>query len=215
MAKAATQKVVHLSKQSADEMTPYASETAMPMKRIKVIIDGRTPLLTHNPEAMGQGSKTKRGSRIPEPEDEAEAGCYRMEDGALAIKGEAPRGAILGAASAWKMKNRATMKSALSHITIVEELIPLLDLAGNPLKSYEIDRRRAIVVKQGIIRSRPKFNEWSCTFTIEFDPAIVVEPRTIVEILADAGGRIGVGDFRPARNGWFGRFAVRSYAFLD
>ncbi len=197
------------------EMIPYANEAAMPMRRIRVIIDGRTPLLTHNPEAMGQGAKTKRGTRIPEPADEAEAGCYRMENGALAIKGEAPRAAILNAASEWKMKKQATMKSRLSHITVLEELIPLLDHAGNPLTSYEIDRRRAIVVRQGIIRARPKFNEWSCTFTIEYDPALVAEPKLVVDILQDAGGRVGIGDYRPKCNGWFGRFGVRSYQFLD
>lgn len=214
-ARKATAEVVHLDQHSPGEMIPYASEAAMPMRRIRVIIDGRTPLLTHNPEAMGSGAKAKRGTRIPEPADEAEAGCYRMEDGALAIKGEAPRGAILHAAGAWKTKRSATMKSHLSHITVIEELTPLLDRAGEPLTSYEIDRRRAIVQKQGIIRARPKFNEWSCTFTIEYDPVLVPEPKLIVDILQDAGGRIGIGDYRPKCNGWFGRFGVRSYQFLD
>jgi hypothetical protein len=196
--------------------TPYSTEQLTPMRRIRVTIEGRTPLLTHNPQAMGMAPRTGRGTRIPEPEDEAEAGCYRLSDGSLAIKGEAARGAILHAAGEWKVKRSATMKSRLSHITVIEELVPLLDPhSGAPLTSYVIDRRRAIVQRQGVLRARPKFDAWACTFTIEFDPVLVPEPKLILDILQDAGGRIGVGDYRPNRGGWFGRFAVRSYQFLD
>jgi hypothetical protein len=84
---------------------------------------------------------------------------------------------------------------------------------GTPIKDYIIDRRRAIIQRNGIIRCRPCFPEWSCTFTIEYDPELIgKEPKIIADVLQDAGNRIGVGDFRPSRNGPFGRFKVRNYA---
>lgn len=195
-------------------MTPYASGDVIKAARIRIVVDGRTPLLTHNPASMNVVAEAGRGTRIPEAEVEAEAGCYRMEDGSLAIKGESFRASLLKAAGAWKMK-WSTAKSRLSHVVVVEELIPLQRRDGSQITDYAIDARRAIVQKQGIIRRRPRFDEWSCEFTVEYDPALVLEPKLIIDVLADAGGRIGVGDYRPDRNGWFGRFTVRAYGLID
>ena len=50
-----------------------------------------------------------------------------------------------------------------------------------------------------------------CVITFEYDPMLVPNPKLIVDILADAGGRIGVGDYRPACGGWFGRFNIIGY----
>jgi hypothetical protein len=209
MAKKVEAKIIDLN-----VMVPYESGTTTPMRRIRIIVDGRSPLLTHNPASMGTAPEVGKGSRVPKAEDEAEAGTYRMQNGAFALKGESFRATILGAAGAWKAK-RSSMKSALSHITVCEELVPLQYRDGTPIKSYAIDARRAIIQRQGIIRRRPRYDEWSCCFTVEFDPNLVVDPKLICDILSDAGGRIGVGDYRPQKNGWFGRFSVRSYQIMD
>ena len=202
--------VLALETKQPDVMTPYDSGP-LQTGRLTIIVDGRTPLLTHNPQSMAVVHGPSKQSRIPDPQDEAEAGCYRRDDGALCIKGDSFRGSLLLAAGAWKTKGKATMKSRLAHIVVTEELIPIKHKDGALATSYEIDRRRVMVQKNGIIRSRPKFIDWSCGFTIEYDPAIVTDPKIICDIFNDAGGRIGVGDFRPGKNGWFGRFAVRSY----
>jgi hypothetical protein len=159
---------------------------------------------------MGIDLSAKRGTRIPEAEVEAENGVYRLPDGCCGIKGEAFRAALLGAAGAWKAK-RSTMKSHLAHIVVTEELVPLLRLDGTPIKDYVIDARRAIVQRQGIIRRRPRFEEWTATFTIEFDPVLIPKPEIIPEIMNDGGNRMGVGDFRPQKNGPFGRFRVKNF----
>jgi hypothetical protein len=204
-------KVVKMETKPQSEVRIYNQETAV--AQIKITVRGVYPLMTHNPSTMGQGQEAKRGSRIPEAEVEAEAGTYRLEDGSCAIKGESFRGCILDAAGAWKAK-RSTMKSRLSHITIVEELLQLRHHDETPITSYEIDARRAVIKKQGIIRRRPKYAEWQCDFTVQYDPVLVPEPLIIVDIAADAGGRIGVGDYRPQKNGPFGRFKVISYQLL-
>lgn len=180
-------------------------------KRIIIVVDGIKPLLTHNPESMGVEKGPGKGSRIPEAEIEAEAGVYRLPDGTCGIKGDAFRGSGLTAAAAWKAKGKRTMKSLLSHITVVEDLIPLMHADDTPIKDYVIDKRRAIIQRNGIIRCRPCFPEWSARFTIEYDPELIPDPKIIADILQDAGNRIGVGDFRPGRNGPFGRFRVRQY----
>jgi hypothetical protein len=195
------------------EMVPYDSVVGK-AGRLRVIVDGITALLTHNPASMGISPDAMKGGRIPAPDVEAEAGIYRMPDGTCAIKGEAFRASALAAAGAWRMK-KSTARTRLAHMIVIEELIPLCRKDGRPITDYAIDSRRAIVQRQGIVRSRPRFDEWSATFTVEYDPILVTDPKLIVDILQDSGSRIGVGDYRPARNGWFGRYVVRSYAVLD
>lgn len=191
---------------------PYGNADLVTAARLVITIDGIKPLLTHNPESMTVEKGPGKGSRIPEAAAEAEAGTYRTAEGICCLKGEAFRASLLGAASAWKGKNRSTMKSVLSHVTVVEELVELRHPDGSSITNYVIDARRVSIQKASIIRRRPKFDEWSCTFTVEYDSAMVPDPKIIVDIVQDAGNRIGVGDYRPAKNGPFGRFRVREYA---
>src|SRR5262245_18713972 len=197
-----------------EQMIPYDEATSTKAHRIRIIVDGKTPLLTHNPESMSIIKEATKGSRIPAPEIEAEAGCYRMADGTCVVKGESFRGCELAAAGAYRIK-KASLRYAFAHILVLEELLPLLRRYGTPISDYVIDKRRAIVQRQGIIRCRPRFDEWSAMFTFQYDPLIVTEPKLIVDVLQDGGGRIGVGDYRPAKNGWFGRFDVRAYQIFD
>jgi hypothetical protein len=210
-----TAKVMALKSEDEIMMIPYATDV-MRAGRLRVIVDGVGSLLTHNPASMSvsSGSDAMKGGRIPMPEDEAEAGVYRLEDGTCGIRGDAFRASALAAAGAWRMK-KSTARTRLAHMVVIESIIPLCRKDGKSISDYAIDGRRAIIQKQGIIRHRPRFDEWSATFTIEYDPVLVPDPKLIVDIFADAGGRIGVGDYRPARNGWFGRYRVRSYAVLD
>jgi hypothetical protein len=195
------------------EMIPYAAES-VPAGRLRVILDGVSPLLTHNPESMQISTDAKKGSRIPDEAVEAEAGVYRLPDGTCGLKGEAIRASLVGASGAWKVK-RASLRSRVAHVVVVEELVPLMRRDGTPISDYVIDKRRAIVQRQGIIRRRPRFDEWSVALTIEYDPILVTEPKILVDVLNDAGNRMGIGDYRPAKNGWFGRFRVRAFKILD
>jgi hypothetical protein len=190
-----------------EQMTPYEASTAQ-SGRIRILVEGRCPLLTHNPASMYATAETKKGGNIPKPEDEAEAGTYRTEDGTCAVTGEGFRASLLAASSAFKIpKKRYSARSVLEHITVVEDLVPLMRYDGTPIRDYAIDARRAIIQGNGIIRHRPRFDEWRCTFTIEYDPLLWPNVKVLIDILADAGQRKGVGDYRPR----FGRFGVIGY----
>jgi len=181
-------KITTLKAKPEIEMTPYAADEAR-AGRLRIIVDGITPLMTHNPASMGAGSReAMKGGRIPEPDVEAEAGVYRLPDGTCGIRGEAFRASPLAAAGAWRMK-KSTARTRLAHMVVVEDLIPLCRKDGTPISDYAIDARRAIIQKQGIIRHRPRFDDWSAAFTIEYDPVLVPDPKLIVDILQDAGGR--------------------------
>lgn len=65
-----------------------------------------------------------------------------------------------------------------------------------------VDRRPVKVQRNSIIRSRPRFNEWSCAFELEFDEAICNADG--VRQWLDRAGRSALGDYRPM----FGQFEV-------
>lgn len=181
---------------------------------------GQSPLLTHNPASMQASSaqgKTKRTvSEIPTPEVEAERGLYLDDEGRKCMPGIAFRNAFIKAASSFRgpwQKKRETLKAIVSHCTVREELVPLLDAKGKPMEKYKVDMRRAMVQRNGVTRCRPRFDAWRATFTLLWDDAILVADEDTLrgifsDVFNDAGKRIGVGDYRPANGGWFGRFQV-------
>jgi hypothetical protein len=174
-----------------------------------------SPLLTHNPASMAIPKAVgTRGSNIPLPEVEAEAAVYRLADGQCAIPAIALRSAIIEAAGAWKAAGRrSSMKSVLSHIEVMDELLPLWNPDdGSPLTSYAIDRRRVRVQRAGVMRARPRFEHWGTTIILGYDEVLLTQPDIIREIANDAGRRFGVGDYRPQTKGWFGKFTVTDEA---
>ena len=52
-----------------------------------------------------------------------------------------------------------------------------------------------------------KFDEWSASFTVEVDEELIDRDR-LDAWLDIAGRRVGVGDWRPEKSGFYGRFAT-------
>ena len=182
----------------------------MAISKFRVV--GKSPgLLTHNPAGMGadEGKPRKAGAAYDSPEVAAEKGCYRTEDGTCAIPGNAFRTAIVLASKKFKAKRgRGSLFGDLSHIMVVEDLVPLTTPnPGKPITTFDIDQRRVRVQRQGIIRARPLFRVWAAEFSVDYDDEIV-EAEKIKVVLAEAGIKFGVGDYRPGCGGPFGRFDV-------
>jgi hypothetical protein len=88
----------------------------------------------------------------------------------------------------------------------VDEYSVLVDPENDkPLREYCIDTRRAIVQRNGVLRSRPKFEKWGCYVHLEIDLDIT-NPQQVEEALNMAGQTVGVGDFRIEKRGMFGKF---------
>ena len=66
-----------------------------------------------------------------------------------------------------------------------------------------VDRRRVVVQRNSVMRTRPKFKEWSCEFMLEADESLC-NLDEVRQWLEAAGNRVGLGDYRPM----FGRFEV-------
>lgn len=179
------------------------------MKKIIVAITGDTPLLMHNPAQMrgAQGGK----KTIPSAEDEAAAGRYLMPDGkTLCLKADHIHQCLINASAGFRISGRESVAPYMSgSLEIAPELISL------GTEKYEIDTRRGVVQKQGVLRSRPKVFPWKARFELHYDEDVFAEAFLTGtlrdQIFLKAGKAVGLLDYRPAKKGRFGRFHVSKW----
>jgi hypothetical protein len=77
---------------------------------------------------------------------------------------------------------------------------------------WRVDTRAVRIPSTGgrILAHRPVFEDWSLEFEMTLDTSII-GAKVLREIVDSAGQRIGLGDFRPACKGPFGRFVVTKW----
>ena len=116
------------------------------------------------------------------------------------------QGSLVGAGAMVKSKvgnAKKSMKNIVAGMFSIEEIeLPLQ-------QEYTIDKRSAVNqnIKARVISIRPKWEIWETEFTLNVDNDTITK-ETIKEIITNAGSFIGVGSFRPAKNGPFGRFEL-------
>lgn len=183
------------------------------MKTFEVKIEGISPLLINRfkeqaevPQKMKKSGKKDYGT----PREQAESSAYVDPNGKMWIPSTWPKGCLSTVASDYKLPgSRKSVKSVIGGAVIpVDEKIYFDE--EFQLKDIEVDSRPCVVQRARIMRHRARLEKWSLTFCIQIEDSIL-EPSNVHEMLSDSGRRAGIGDFRPARGGPFGRFAVTQW----
>lgn len=60
------------------------------------------------------------------------------------------------------------------------------------------------------LRYRPQFNNWYCDLTISYNASGEFDLNSIINALNAGGYCVGIGEWRPERDGIFGRFHIES-----
>ncbi|MBF0182673.1 MAG: hypothetical protein HQM03_21885 [Magnetococcales bacterium] len=187
------------------------------MKRIEISIEGTTPLLCNKftDAAQMASSSGTRASIVGDkgtPHEIATSKLYIGNSGTMMIPAPNLFRAIIDAGKFFKAGKSliTTQKSSLIPACISIEEIEL------PLEHKEpwtVDTRAVRIPSTGgrILAHRPSFNDWKLQFTLILDDGMITQ-KLLREILDAAGARIGLGDFRPACKGPFGRFVVTQWA---
>lgn len=174
----------------------------------KVRIEGTRPLLMHSPSSMGE-SKKARGV-IPSPEEEAEAALYKDGNGNIVVPARCVEGCIVKA-SAGKTAVGHGKKSYKNFVLGGAEVQPFeIPLEADP---YIIDRRRCVIMRQGIIRARPRFDKWALEFNLVITDGYLLghgQADALKTIIEEAGAHVGLLDFRPK----FGQFKVTEFEMV-
>lgn len=170
------------------------------VKKFSVTIIGTRPMLQHSP--IGIGEKTGR-SKDYDPIKEAESYLYKNKECKISFPAINLLSCIREAASDYKVagKGKKTYKGYIySGVSISPDMIPM----GND--AWEPDIRPCVIGTARVLRSRPKFENWSLTFELSrLDEIINIDD--LKDIITAAGKYKGLGDFRPL----FGLFEVSKF----
>jgi hypothetical protein len=186
------------------------------MDTINVTIEGTTPLLMNKftdaaAVALAAGTSAVMAGNKGTPREQAEKRLYVDESGVLHVPGTNIFRAIIDA-GVFHKAGRAkitTQKSSLvpAAVALVELVCPIRVDGGEP--KWEVDSRSVVIPSTGgrVMAHRPRLDRWAISFTLEIDTGMF-STSLVRQLVDDAGKRIGLGDFRPARKGPFGRFVV-------
>lgn len=178
----------------------------------QVRIKGTAPLLFHawSVEGVEKKGAAAKGSKAKKTDD-VETFIYRDQQRYLCLPGEYLRMSVINAAK-FRQDPRSPRKSAMDlYKAGVVSLTEIGRLNGGVREWDYLDRRRAVVQRNGITRSRPAFNiGWFAEIQLMVNLPEYIRPMELLDVVNLAGRLIGVGDFRPT----YGRYAVDSYELM-
>lgn len=182
---------------------------------INIRIEGKTPLICNRftDEAQLAASSSTRSSAVGDkgsPREQAEKKLYRSkgDDNVFVIPGPNLFRCMIDAGTffkAGKSKVTTLKTSMIPYCVAINEVeLPIISENG-----WEVDTRAVRIPSTGgrILAHRPMFHDWALEFTVELDTTVMA-PKFFREIVDAAGNKIGLGDFRPATKGPYGRFSV-------
>lgn len=186
------------------------------MKKLKVTWKGMTPLIMHscqcvNPlHPISREMKKITSKRKKTEEDliilsdlEWEAGAYWKDGLGLYIPAENVEATIQNGAKANKKG-----KDIEKYVDVVDLYIPFNygeNLTKEELISnYEYrDTRPMTVNRSKVMRTRPRFDQWSITFNLRYNEE-KIDVETIMNAMEYAGMYVGLCDSRPK----YGKFVA-------
>ena len=186
----------------------------MEMKKMKVYnvtIQGTTPLLMNRPSQLDIADKSKDVKRETKtPEEQAEGRLYKDSEEKIYIPATWFRGCLIEAGKQKKMGGKGSSKATYSKaVGSCASIEPFEIVLKNKWKVFSILAVNPTTHGRNMLY-RPQFDKWEVDLQVEFDEE-QIEPSVMKELFDIAGKRVGVGDWRPAKKGMFGKFQVTSW----
>lgn len=174
---------------------------------IDIEITGVTPLLMNKFNIEDGGKKEKNLT----PREAAERVCYEDEEKKLYYPTTNIYACLI---EAGKFHKDGKVKVTTARSSLIPAGVMIM---GNHVyfktpDMWEVDSRAVVVPSTGgrIVCHRPRLDNWSLEFQLELDTKMFT-PKFIRTLVDDAGQKVGLGDFRPARKGIYGRFVVTNW----
>lgn len=194
------------------EVRPKAAKAEKPIELVKLKIEmirltlaGDSSLICNqwSEKAKGQmrdkqQKRAKSAKEAKDPQKDFEGSLYRLPEGGYGFPAVAFKAAAVDACSHIDGVTKVQARGAF-HLNA-----EMVKIDGTPVMREDMVR-----VGMGVadIRYRGEFNEWSATFVLRYN-ANVLSADQIVNLFNTAGFAIGVGEWRPQRDGSHGMFHV-------
>jgi hypothetical protein len=176
------------------------------VETVNVEVIGTSPLICRNwsqtQKDLMLAKQTKRACKAREakkPERDYEESLYRHPQGGYGFPAVAFKAAAVRAGTYAEMK--MTFLRGAFHVSG-----EMVKLNGEPSMREDMVRLNGKVAD---IRYRGQFAEWSAVVPIQVNLS-VLSIEQLANLLVIAGFAVGVGEWRPEKNGQYGRFDVGS-----
>ena len=191
-------------------MAPATKEVAItiPQMDIRVLqlkVVGDSPLICHAWSSKAkkmmldkQMKKAKTAKESKDPDQDFKESLYSLPDGGYGFPAVAFKSAAVDACS---HVDGLTKVSARGSMHIIGDMV---QIEGTPTMREDMVR---VGMGTADIRYRGEFRAWSCMLTLRYNAAVISDEQ-VVNLFNTAGFAIGVGEWRPQRDGSFGMFHV-------
>lgn len=178
---------------------------ALNIQFLKLRLVGDSPLICHawSEKAKrqmldAQMKKAKQAKPAKDPQTDYEESLYRHPDGGYGFPSVGFKSAAVDACSSTAGVTKVEARGAFH---IVGDMVKI---DGEPSPREDMVR---VGMGTADIRYRAEFREWSAGITLRYN-ANVLSPEQIANLFNTAGFAVGVGEWRPQRDGSFGMFHV-------
>jgi len=175
------------------------------IQSMEIVLVGDSPLICHAWSAKAkkemldkQMKKAKAKKEAKDPQKDFEESLYPHPDGGYGFPAVAFKSAAVDACSHVDGVTKVLARGAF-HITG-----ELVKIEGSPVSREDMVR---VGMGTADIRYRGEFKDWKARVLVRFN-ASVLSAGQIVNLFNTAGFAIGVGEWRPQRDGNYGMFHV-------
>ena len=173
------------------------------LQKIQLKLVGDSPLICHawseksRKQMLDKMMKKANTGRVAkDPEQEYRDSLYPFPGGGFGFPAIAFKSAAVDAASFVDGVTKVMMRGAF-HVP--GELVLI---EGEPSPREDVCR---VGMGAADLRYRGEFKDWSANVSVQFN-ASAISAEQIANMFSIAGFSIGIGEWRPARDGQFGRF---------
>jgi len=190
--------------------TSTATVTLPPLKieTVQVTLVGDTPLIVHRWSEKAkkqmldkQMKKATAGKEAKDPERDFRESLYVLEDGSYGFPIIGFKAAAVTACTSIGSMTKVAARQAFhvdGEFAVIE--------GDEPAMREDMVR---IAMGTADIRYRGEFKNWWTTITVKYN-GNVMSAEQILNLMQTAGFAVGVGEWRPEKDGQYGRFHVAS-----
>lgn len=187
------------------EVTQTITIPPLSISTMKLTLVGDSPLITHQWSAKAkkmmldkQMKKATGAKEAKNPEQDYKDSLYQHPDGGFGFPAIAFKAAAVDAATFVDGITKVEMRGAF-HIN--DELVKI---EGTPTMREDVVR---VGMGTADLRYRGEFKKWKTTLTIRYNSR-AISAEQITNMFQNAGFAIGVGEWRPQKDGRNGMFHV-------
>ena len=175
-------------------------------KRVKVRVVGKTPLIVHAWSEKAkrqmrdkQQKKAKMAKEAKDPTADFEGAKYLDAKGRDCVRASFFKNAIVSACRYAEDLKMTVIRGALF---VEGDMLPI---------KFDTCNMREDMVRVGMgtadLRYRPEYIGWSVDLVIEYN-SNVLQAEQVLNLVRLAGFSVGICEWRPEKNGDFGRFDI-------